>query len=113
MNKTVIWTLIIYTLILLIVGYFYFNSDSNYKNKINKIEEKYKQKYDSLNNDINTYKIKIDELDSLNDNYTNDIDSIKNKQNDNETAHYTPFHSLSPDSIANIFAKYDISKRYK
>ena len=34
------------------------------------------------------------------------------KQDDNETFHYTPFGPLSPDSVSNIFAGYDISKRF-
>jgi len=111
MNKTVLWTIIIYTLILFVVGYMYFKSDSNYKTQIETINKDYKLKYDSLNNDINIYKSKIIELDSINQNITADIDSIKNNQNDDEKPSYTPFYSISPDSVANIFAGYDISNK--
>ena len=113
MNKTVLWTIIIYTIVLFLVGYMYFQSDSTYKEKIEQIDEKYKLKYDSLNQDIINYKEKIADLDSINKEISSNIDSIKNKQNDNEKPHYTPFYSLSSDSVANIFAGYDLSKRYE
>ena len=113
MNKTVVWTIIIYTIVLVLVGYIYFKSDSDYKDNLNKIEEKYKAKYDSLNNDITNYKLKINELDSINKISSENIDSIKNKQNDNEKPPHNPFYGLSSDSVANIFAGYDLSKRYK
>jgi len=113
MNKTIIWTIIIYSLILVLIGYIYFNSDLSYKEEIEKIENEYKIKNDSLENTIKHYELKIEKLDSLNNDITYDIDSIKNKQNDDEAYTYTPFRSLSPDSVANIFARYDISERYE
>jgi archaellum component FlaF (FlaF/FlaG flagellin family) len=113
MNKTVMWTIIIYTLILIIVGYLYFNSSEKYKEQIDDISTEYKLKYDSLNSDIKTYVLKIEELDSINVDIISQNDSIKNKQDDNEKPPYTPFIGLSPDSVANIFSGYDVSKRYE
>jgi len=106
MNKTVLWTIIIYTFILLVIGYFYYNSTQDYQQTIDIINNKYKEKYDSLNNDIYMYQNKIIELDSLINKNVIKIDSIKNKQKDYENPIFTSFNNLSTDSIIRLFSGY-------
>ena len=113
MNKTSIITIILYTLVLIIVGWLYFNQQSDYKHELRNIETEYNLKYDSLNLDIKKYEKKIDDLDSINIDLSNTIDSIKNNQNDYEKPIYTPFSSLSPDSISSLFARYNLDKEFK
>lgn len=112
MTKTNYIIIISYTLILIIITYLNFNSKSNYKTNLKQIELKYQKKYDSLNNNIIYYELKINDLEFINKKISSEIDSIKNNQNDNEKIQYTPFVSISPDSVTNIFAKYDINNRY-
>jgi len=108
MKKTIIWTIIIYTLLILIIGYFYYNHEQNkFNTEIENINLKYQNKYDSLNNNINTYKIQIKYLDSLISTNDIQIDSIKNKQKDYETPIFTSFSDISTDSIVNLFSRYN------
>jgi len=104
--------IIVFHLLMLISVIIYFNKKSNYISELEKIENDYKLKNDSLYEKIDVYMTKINNLDSINKNISIEIDSIKNKQNDNEKIPYTPFHGLSADSVANLFAKYKIEKRY-
>jgi len=108
MKKTIFWTIIIYTLLIAIVGYFYYEHKQNIFNiEIENINIKYQHKYDSLNNNINTYKLQIKQLDSLISINDNQIDSIKNKQKNNEKPVYTSFSNISSDSIVSLFSGYN------
>jgi len=108
MKKTIIWTIIIYTLLILIVGYFYYGYEqSRFNTEIENINIKYQNKYDSLNNNIDTYKLQIKQLDSLISINDNQIDSIKNKQKDYETSIFTSFRDISTDSIVSLFSGYN------
>lgn len=102
---------IILIIIISIFAFLYFTKN-DYKQELDDIKLKYDLKYDSLHNDIESYKLTISKLDSINNNYNDDIDSIKNKQINNEIHNYTPFSSLPSDTIASIFSEYDVSKKF-
>jgi peptidoglycan hydrolase CwlO-like protein len=108
MRKTIIWTIIIYSILIFLVGYIYYNHKNNqFNTEIENINNRYQNKYDSLNNNINTYKIKIKYLDSLISMNDNQIDSIKNKQKDYEKPIFTSFRNISTDSIVSLFSGYN------
>ena len=108
MRKTIIWTIIIYSLLILIVGYFYYEHEqSRFNTEIENINIKYQNKYDSLNNNIDTYKLEIKHLDSIISINDTQIDSIKNKQKDYETPIFTSFRNISTDSIVSLFSGYN------
>ena len=112
MKKTIIWTIIIYTLLILIIGYFYYSHEQNkFNTEIENINMKYQHKYDSLNNNIDTYKLQIKQLDSLISANDNQIDSIKNKQKDYEKPIYTSFRDISTDSIVSLFSGYNPNQK--
>ena len=90
-----------------------FNNKTNtYKNKIDSIELKHKNIEDSLNNQIQLKNNKIDSLFGKNKEITLNIDSIKNKQNDNEKATYIPFTNLKPDNVVSLFSGYNTNRNY-
>ena len=106
MNKTVMWTIIIYTIILLGIAYIYYNKNNEYKINIQTIENEYKIKNDLLMNDILYYKVQIMQLDSLISKNNVVIDSIKNKKY-YEKIQYTSFSDISTDSIVSLFSGYN------
>ena len=112
MKKCIIITSIIFIVIIALISYFSLKNISNYKDENNRIKLEYKKKYDSLNNDIDNYQLTIDSLLDYSENLTDSINKIKNNQNDNEKPPFVFFDNITPDSISNIFANYDISKRF-
>ena len=108
MKKTIIWTIIIYSIIISLIGYLYYeHKNQEFNIQLKQINHKYQNKYDSLNNKIYTYKIKIKHLDSLILITDNKIDSIKNKQKTHEKPIFTSFRNISTDSIVNLFSRYN------
>jgi len=98
---------IILIIALLIIGYLYYSDNISYKNNINKIKNKYELIEDSLNNRIKSLDLKYTNLELKNKKLSENIDSLKNNQHDNEKPSLSHFYGLSPDSISNIFAGYD------
>ena len=98
---------IILLIALIVVSYLYYNGNSDYKNNINAIKNKYELIEDSLNTRIKKLDSLYSNLETSNMNLSADIDSLKNNQYDNEQPELTNFHGLSPDSISRIFAGYD------
>jgi len=110
MNKTVITTFLIYTIILIIFGWLYFDTKNDYNNDIDNIKHDYQIKYDSLENKIIGLKSEISKLDTIKYQLNNKIDSIKNNQKDHEIPIYTPFTSLNSDEIPTLFTRYNSTK---
>ena len=108
MRKTIIWTIIIYTLLILIVGYVYYDlEETRFNTEIETINKEYQNKYDSLINNIDTYKLQIKHLDSLISTTDIKIDSIKKKQKNYEKPVFNSFRDISTDSIVSLFSRYN------